>query len=248
MVETRLKKTRTVICCLPDRELAAWSARCFLAAGLNAIVCCTLKDLDGYAAAVQADAVLLDGELAEPEQLADLFRRCALAGLVTCVVASAAGGATAGMPAWDDQAAPDIVFQKPMNCDGMALELSAVLRRAGVPQDLRKLPLPARSAGVYLHTRWCQLLAYQADNPPAVLELSAQEYRLMHALLSEHGRLWAREDLLAVLVRGGADLQQPRSVDQAIRRLRDKLGGLGLDHALVTQRGAGYRWSLAPEA
>jgi hypothetical protein len=190
VVETRLKKTRTVICCLPDRELAAWSARCFLAAGLNAIVCCTLKDLDGYAAAVQADAVLLDGELAEPEQLADLFRRCALAGLVTCVVASAAGGATAGMPAWE----------------------------------------------------------YQADNPPAVLELSAQEYRLMHALLSEHGRLWAREDLLAVLVRGGADLQQPRSVDQAIRRLRDKLGGLGLDHALVTQRGAGYRWSLAPEA
>ena len=81
------------------------------------------------------------------------------------------------------------------------------------------------------------------DGPATVLDVTAQEYRLLHTLLLMPGRTWSRDELLAVLVRGWADLQQPCNVDQAIWRLRDKLGTVGLGQALLTLRGDGYRWS-----
>ena len=243
VLDTRLKKTRTVICSLADRELSQWSARCFMAAGLNALACCTLSDLDRYADDVQADAVFLDGDLADAEQRDGLFKRWGLSGLVTCLLAPRGTDATA----WDGGEAqgvrPDIVFARPLNCDSIALELSSVLRRVSVPPDLRQSSLPLVAGAVQLHPRWCQLQVHGADGPASVLDLTAQEYRLLHTLLLMPGRTWSRDELLAVLVRGGADLPQPRSVDQAIRRLRDKLGTVGLGQALLTLRGDGYRWS-----
>jgi DNA-binding response OmpR family regulator len=243
VLDTRLKKTRRVICCLADRELSQWSARYFMAAGLNALACCTLRDPDRYADDVQADAVVLDSDVAAAEQRDSLFRRWGLSGLVTCLLAAHGTDVTA----WDGGEAqgvrPDIVFARPLSCDGIALELSSVLRRVSVPPDLRQSSLPLVAGDVQLHPRWWQLQVHGGDGPATVLDVTAQEYRLLHTLLLMPGRTWSRDELLAVLVRGWADLQQPCSVDQAIWRLRDKLGTVGLGQALLTLRGDGYRWS-----
>ncbi len=154
VLDTRLKKTRRVICCLADRELSQWSARYFMAAGLNALACCTLRDPDRYADDVQADAVVLDSDVAAAEQRDSLFRRWGLSGLVTCLLAAHGTDVTA----WDGGEAqgvrPDIVFARPLSCDGIALELSSVLRRVSVPPDLRQSSLPLVAGDVQLHPRW----------------------------------------------------------------------------------------------
>jgi two-component system phosphate regulon response regulator PhoB len=71
------------------------------------------------------------------------------------------------------------------------------------------------------------------------VELTATEFRLLHRLASQAGRVQTREALLEQ-VWGYAYQGYARTVDTHIRRLRGKLGGLS--EQVETVRGIGYRW------
>jgi two-component system response regulator RstA len=73
------------------------------------------------------------------------------------------------------------------------------------------------------------------------LDLTAYEFRLLHALAERAGRVLARERLLE-LVRGSAEEAFDRSIDVHISRLRAKLGDdPRRPRLLKTVRGAGYQ-------
>lgn len=71
------------------------------------------------------------------------------------------------------------------------------------------------------------------------LELTRTEFQLLHLLLRHPGRAFSRDYLLDA-VWGQNYVEGDRSVDNAVLRLRKKLGPLG--PALETVWGVGYRW------
>jgi DNA-binding response OmpR family regulator len=75
------------------------------------------------------------------------------------------------------------------------------------------------------------------------LELTRTEFGLLHLLLRNRGRAFSR-DYLHDAVWGEPAVQGDRSVDNAILRLRKKLGALG--DAIETVWGVGYRLAATP--
>ena len=73
------------------------------------------------------------------------------------------------------------------------------------------------------------------------LELTRTEFELLHLLLRNPGRAFSRDYLLDT-VWGETYVAGDRSVDNAILRLRRKLGDLG--NAIETVWGIGYRLSV----
>ena len=84
--------------------------------------------------------------------------------------------------------------------------------------------------------------AYRATLHSAPLELTRTEFDLLHLLLRNPGRAFSRAYLLDA-VWGENYVPGDRSVDNAILRLRKKLGDLG--EAIETVWGVGYRLGLA---
>ena len=81
-----------------------------------------------------------------------------------------------------------------------------------------------------------------------VLDLTRTEFALLHLLLRSRGRAFSRE-YLRQIVWGEPHVDGDRSVDNAVLRLRKKLGPLG--EMIETVWGVGYRFAsrapLAPE-
>ncbi len=71
------------------------------------------------------------------------------------------------------------------------------------------------------------------------LDLTRTEFLLLHLLLRNPGRAFSRDYLLDA-VWGQGYVEGDRSVDNAVLRLRRKLGALG--DAIETVWGIGYRW------
>jgi DNA-binding response OmpR family regulator len=80
--------------------------------------------------------------------------------------------------------------------------------------------------------------AYQATLDAETLDLTRTEFGLLHLLLRNPGRVFSRSYLLDT-VWGEAYVTGDRSVDNAVLRLRKKLGHLG--EAIETVWGVGYR-------
>jgi DNA-binding response OmpR family regulator len=81
----------------------------------------------------------------------------------------------------------------------------------------------------------------EADGRP--LSLTAMEFDLLAHLMSEPGRVFSREQLLAA-VWGQADYGGGRTVDVHVAQLRAKLGAAS---PLRTTRGVGYSVSDDPD-
>ena len=136
----------------------------------------------------------------------------------------------------------DDYLTKPFSMRELIARVRALLRRiAHVQQILREDRLPAeaalRYAGLTLEPE-----AYRATLDGASLELTGTEFELLHLLLRHPGRVFSRTYLLDA-VWGEYYVAGDRSVDNAILRLRKKLGDLG--EAIETVWGVGYR--LLPE-
>ena len=80
--------------------------------------------------------------------------------------------------------------------------------------------------------------AYQATLADEPLDLTRTEFELLHLLLRNPGRAFSRSYLLD-MAWGETYVIGDRSVDNAILRLRRKLGDLG--EAIETVWGIGYR-------
>jgi two-component system phosphate regulon response regulator PhoB len=125
----------------------------------------------------------------------------------------------------------DDYIVKPFSVRELILRIRALLRRVlrneGEPSRLRfgKLELD-RDA----HRAWVA---------GAEIDLTALEFRLLHAFLSRRGRVQTRDALLGEVWGIDADVTT-RTVDTHVKRLREKLGDAGA--YIETLRGVGYRF------
>jgi DNA-binding response OmpR family regulator len=79
------------------------------------------------------------------------------------------------------------------------------------------------------------------------VELTATEYKLLHALMSSPGRLFSRDELLDRLYDHGESVVD-RVIDVHIGKLRQKIGDdPAAPHLILTVRGFGYRFTEGGE-
>src|SRR5690606_32456266 len=76
------------------------------------------------------------------------------------------------------------------------------------------------------------------------INLTALEFRLLHAFVSRRGRVQTRDALLSDVWGIEADVTT-RTVDTHVKRLREKLGDAGA--YIETLRGVGYRFKSDPD-
>lgn len=137
----------------------------------------------------------------------------------------------------------DDYLTKPFSMRELIARVHALLRRiANVEQVIqadRRRELSTVSYGALR----LDPAAYRATLSGAALDLTRTEFELLHLLLRNPGRAFSRTYLLDA-VWGASYVAGDRSVDNAVLRLRRKLGALG--DAIETVWGVGYR--LLPAA
>lgn len=136
----------------------------------------------------------------------------------------------------------DDYLTKPFSMRELLARVRALLRRIShvqqiLAEDRRRDTASMRYAGLVLEPE-----AYRATLDGDALELTRTEFELLHFLLRNPGRAFSRAYLLDA-VWGENYVIGDRSVDNAVLRLRRKLGDLG--EAIETVWGVGYR--LLPE-
>lgn len=124
------------------------------------------------------------------------------------------------------EAGADDYVVKPFDGEVLAARLKAVLRRAG-----GELATVVQRNGLVIDLEG---MTATLDGQP--VPLSATEFRLLDALLTNVGRVLTREQLLD-LVWGDSGWGDARVVDVNVQRLRAKIGA----DQIVTVRGAGYK-------
>jgi DNA-binding response OmpR family regulator len=137
----------------------------------------------------------------------------------------------------------DDYLTKPFSMRELIARVRALLRRISQMQQILEEDRRAGTgrldyAGLRLDPE-----AYQVTLDGQPLELTRTEFELLHFLMRSPGRAFSRAYLLDA-VWGEYFVAGDRSVDNAILRLRRKLGDLG--DRIETVWGVGYR--LAPEA
>ena len=131
------------------------------------------------------------------------------------------------------EAGADDYVSKPFSVSELLARIKAVLRRSTQHDDevLLEIEGLALDSGTHRVT---------AAGIP--LELSPQEYRLLHFFMTHQERVYSRQQLIAQA--WGTDYVEDRTVDVHIRRLRRILEPSGHQRLIQTVRGAGYRFSV----
>ncbi|MFD3005156.1 response regulator transcription factor [Thermus tengchongensis] len=129
----------------------------------------------------------------------------------------------------------DDYLVKPFATEELLARLEALLRRAGRRKVLRRGPL------------LLDLERKEASLGGRPLPLTRREFELLAFLAQRPGRVYSREELLEA-VWGQDYLGTPRTVDQHVLQLREKLGeDPKAPRFLETVRGMGYRFKVAPQ-
>jgi len=124
----------------------------------------------------------------------------------------------------------DDYLAKPFATEELLARLEALLRRAGKPKRLKRGPL------------LLDLERMEASLEGKPLPLTRREFALLAYLAQHPGRVYTREALLEA-VWGPDYFGTPRTVDQHILQLREKLGeDPKAPRFLETVRGLGYRF------
>jgi DNA-binding response OmpR family regulator len=132
----------------------------------------------------------------------------------------------------------DDYLTKPFSMRELIARVRALLRRISHVQQILDEDR-RRDAGRLCYAELClEPEAHQATLDGVPLELTRTEFELLHFLLRHPGRAFSRSYLLDA-VWGEHYVAGDRSVDNAILRLRRKLGDLG--EAIETVWGVGYR-------
>jgi DNA-binding response OmpR family regulator len=133
----------------------------------------------------------------------------------------------------------DDYLAKPFGMRELIARIHALLRRVENAQAVLKADREGLGRPIVAGPLRLDPAGYQATLDGAPLDLTRTEFDLLALLARNPGRAFSRQYLLDTV--WGADyVTGDRSVDNAVLRLRKKLGGLG--DAVETVWGVGYRW------
>ncbi len=128
----------------------------------------------------------------------------------------------------------DDYVTKPFSVRELLLRVRAVLRRSAPAAP------PAPSATIEIADLRIDIEAHQVWTDGQEVTLTALEFKLLMALAGNPGRVQTRKHLLEDVWGIQADVST-RTVDTHVKRLRQKLGGVG--ESIETLRGVGYRFA-----
>jgi DNA-binding response OmpR family regulator len=134
----------------------------------------------------------------------------------------------------------DDYLTKPFGSRELIARVRALLRRHERLQEMLNADHAEGTATLRLGSLVLDPQAHQATLDDQPLELTRTEFGLLHLLLRNKGRAFSRA-YLHDAVWGEPAVDGDRSVDNAVLRLRKKLGSLG--EAIETVWGVGYRLS-----
>ncbi len=132
----------------------------------------------------------------------------------------------------------DDYLTKPFGMRELIARVRALLRRIERVQQILEADRAGAEAALTYGPLRLDPEAYRATLEGERLDLTPTEFELLHLLLRNPGRAFSRNYLLDA-VWGETYITGDRSVDNAILRLRRKLGELG--EAIETVWGVGYR-------
>ena len=232
---------QTILLVEDEVELARVVARDLEAAGYRVVRAADGRQALASFAAQPPDLVILDWMLPGLDGL-EVLRRIRQASAVPVLMLTARTEETDRVVGLEVGA--DDYLTKPFSLRELVARVRALLRRISHVQEIlaadRRPDLaPIRYAGLALDPG-----AYQAVLDGEPLDLTRTEFQLLHCLLRHPGRAFSRAYLLDA-VWGEHYVAGDRSVDNAVLRLRRKLGDLG--DCIETVWGVGYRLLAAPD-
>jgi DNA-binding response OmpR family regulator len=133
----------------------------------------------------------------------------------------------------------DDYLTKPFSMRELLARVHAMLRRVELIQQMLQADLHPDMAVITCGTLTLEPEAHCTTIDDHPVELSPTEFSLLYLLLRNRGRTFSRAYLLDT-VWDEPYVSGDRSVDNAVLRLRKKLGDLG--DAIETVWGVGYRW------
>ena len=217
-------------------DLAAVIARDLGAAGYEVVHACDgVRALELYAAR-RPDLVILDWMLPKLDGL-EVLRRLREGGMPPPVLMLTARREEADRVIGLEVGADDYLT-KPFSMRELVARVRALLRRIERVQEIVSADRHADDAPLAYGGLRIDPAGYVATLDGVPLELTRTEFGLLHLLLRNPGRAFSRQYLLDT-VWSEHYVTGDRSVDNAILRLRKKLGPLG--EAIETVWGVGYR-------
>lgn len=137
----------------------------------------------------------------------------------------------------------DDYLTKPFGMRELIARVRALLRRQTRFQEVMAADRATGTASLRMGSLVLDPTAHVAQLDSELLDLTRTEFDLLHLLLRNRGRAFSRAYLHDAVWSEPA-VEGDRSVDNAVLRLRKKLGPLG--EAIETVWGVGYRLSMRP--
>ena len=129
----------------------------------------------------------------------------------------------------------DDYLVKPFSMSELVARVRAAVRRGVRAQS------PDRGERIEIEELVIDPANVQAYVDGQSADLTLTEFRLLHALAVEHGRVVSREELMQ-RIWGRRQRYRDRTVDVFVRKLRDKIDRRASHHAFIhTRHGVGYK-------